>query len=193
MRKGKSIINYQTLGQISEIISSSTDMDDVCHHVVAQLTNALDLKGASLMLLNWQTKELEVAASNGLSQEYLDKGPLSGLKSIAESLDQGPVAIYDVTDDPRLQYPTQAEKEGIASILSVPIKLRGRVLGVLRLYTAEPWEFTMEDITFVAAIAEMIALVLDNIRTTNAYKTSIEVLKNLRPTISRPYKRTLHE
>jgi hypothetical protein len=65
--------------------------------------------------------------------------------------------------------------------------LRGKALGVLRLYTAEPWEFSMQDITFVAAIAEMIALVLDNIRTTNAYKTSIDVLKTMRPS-TRPYK-----
>ncbi|KIX14723.1 GAF domain-containing protein [Dethiosulfatarculus sandiegensis] len=187
MRKGKNVINYETLGAISHIISSASDMVDVCHHVVSQLTTALELKGCAILLLNRTSRELEVAASNGLSQEYLHKGPLSALKSITASLEEGPVAIYDVSDDPRIQYPEAAEEEGIASILSVPIMLRGKVLGVLRLYTGEPWEFSMQDITFVAAIAEMIALVLDNIRTTHAYKTSIDVLKTMRPT-TRPYK-----
>jgi len=185
-------VSYETLNKISEVISSSKNMDDIFEHIVHSLPRALGLKGCALMLLDRGTNELQVAAAHGLSQNYLDKGPVSAKKSIADSLSDGPVAIFDVEDDPRLQYPEEAKKEGIKSILSVPLVLRGRPLGVLRFYTAEPWEFTSQDLIFAQALAEIIALVIDNLRMYKGLKSSIEVLKVMRPAI-RPTKRTLHE
>jgi len=73
-----------------------------------------------------------LATSYGLSDEYIKKGPVSALRSIAQSLEEGPVAIYDVMDDPRIQYPNEAKKEGIASLLSVPIVVGGNVIGAMR-------------------------------------------------------------
>ncbi len=184
--------NYQTLADICDILSTAGKLGQAARAVVTYLTNQLQIKGAALMLLNRRSKKLEIAASQGLSDYYLNKGPISAARSIAASLEDGPVAIHNVRDDPRLQYPEEAQKEGIESILSVPLVLRGKPLGVLRLYTADPWEFTLEDITFVQAVALLLALVLDNIRVSGAYKTSIEALKELRPPL-RPVRRTLHE
>ena len=180
MRKTKKEINYQALGRITDMVSAAGDMAQVAMLVTTELASTLDLKGCALMLLDRGSGELQVAASCGLSRAYLNKGPLSASQSIAESISEGPVAIYQVEDDPRLQYPQMAAREGIRSILSVPLILRGKPMGVLRLYTSDPWEFSMQDITFVQAIAQILALVLDNIRCTKAYKTSIGVLKDLR-------------
>lgn len=69
---------------------------------VESVKTALNVKGCTLFLINRQTDELKIAASYGLSDNYLNKEPISALKSIAESLKEGPVAIYDVSDDPRL-------------------------------------------------------------------------------------------
>jgi signal transduction protein with GAF and PtsI domain len=43
---------------------------------VESIKTAFDIKGCALFLVNMQSKELEVAASTGLSAEYLNKGPL---------------------------------------------------------------------------------------------------------------------
>lgn len=193
MRRKTREINYQTLGRISEIVSSVKDPGDAARHIVQSLSDILGLKGCALLLLNRRNGKLEVASAFGLSQAYQSKGPLSATKSIAESLSEGPVVIYNVEDDPRLQYPEAARQEGIRSIVSVPLILRGRPLGVLRLYSAEPWEVSNPELTFLQAIAEIIALTLDNIRISNAYKTSIEVLKVLRPAMVPRRKRTLYE
>ncbi|MCA1905079.1 MAG: GAF domain-containing protein [Desulfarculus sp.] len=193
MRRKTREINYQTLGRISEIISSVKDMGDAARHIVQSLSEILSLKGCALLLLNRRSGKLEVASSYGLSQAYLNKGPLSAARSIAESLSEGPVVIYNVEDDPRLQYPEEAKREGIRSLVSVPLTLRGKPLGVLRLYSAEPWEVSNPELTFLQAIAEIIALALDNIRISNAYKNSIEVLKVLRPAVVPRAKRTLYE
>ena len=57
------------------------------------------------------------------------KVPVSALHSIAQSLESGPVAIYDVMDDPRIQYPKEAQKEGISSILVGAYRCRGKING----------------------------------------------------------------
>lgn len=185
-------VNYETLSKINDFISSSKDLGDVTEQVVRSLTEVLELKGCALMLVDRQTEEFQIAAAHGLSQEYLSKGPIYINQSIAQPMSDGPIAIYDTADDPRLQYPEAAQKEGIASILCVPVVLRGNHLGSLRLYTAEKWEFDDRDLIFTQAVAEIIALVIDNLRMYKGLKSSIDVLKVLRPVI-KPTKRTLYE
>jgi GAF domain-containing protein len=172
----------------------SKDPEDVVVTTVEAVKTALKAKGAALFLVNKKTNELQLAAANGLSRAYLDKGPLSAVKSIAASLEEGPVAIYDVSDDPRIQYPKAAKKEGIASILSVPISIHGQVIGTLRVYTAEPWEFTIDDVNLVQAVAQIAGMALDMARLSRGYKSSIEILKSMRdPKQLKSTKRTPYE
>lgn len=176
----KQTINYETLLRITSAISHSKDPEEVVLLTTESIKSALEVKACAVFLINRKTDELEIAASYGLSDEYLDKGPVSALKSIAASLKDGPVAIYDTSDDPRLQYPEAARKEGIASILSVPIVCRGNVVGALRLYTAEKWEFTLEDVNFVQAMAQMTGMAIEMARQYKGMKDSIEILKTMR-------------
>jgi len=105
---------------------------------------------------------LEMKSSFGLSDQYIEKGPLSADKSIADALKGKPVVIEDATSDPRVQYPREAKQEGIASIVSLPIILKERVIGVLRLYTSVPCRFTQDDIDFLSAIAMQGGLAIEN-------------------------------
>lgn len=173
------LINYETFVKVSNAISHSKEPEEVALITVDAIKTALDIKGCTLFLLNSKTHELEVAASFGLSDEYLNKGPISALHSIAQSLEDGPVAIYDVMDDPRLQYPEEAKKEGISSILSVPIIVNEKILGAIRVYTAEPWEFTLNDVNFVNALAQIAGMSIRLARYAKGLMSSIEVLKSM--------------
>jgi signal transduction protein with GAF and PtsI domain len=176
----KHLINYETLLKVAKAISHSKDPEEVVLMTVESTKTALDAKGCSLFLINSKTNELELAASYGLSDEYLNKGPISALHSIAQSLEEGPVAIYDVMDDPRIQYPKEAQKEGIASLLSLPIIVGGHLIGAMRVYTSEPWEFTLEDVNFVQALAQIAGMAINMARYTKGLKSSIDVLKTMR-------------
>jgi signal transduction protein with GAF and PtsI domain len=176
----KQLVNYETLLKVTKAISHSRDPEEVVLMTVESIKTALDVKGCALFLVNRKTNELELGASYGLSSEYINKGPVSALHSISQSLQEGPVAIYDVTDDPRIQYPKEAEKEGIASILSVPIVAGGKIIGAMRVYTAQPWEFTLEDVNFVQALAQMAGMAIHMCRYTKGLKSSIDVLKAMR-------------
>ena len=172
-------LNYDVLIKISQSLSKSKDPEEIIRMTVESLKSSLDIKGCALFLVNHQSKELEVAAATGLSTEYLNKGPLSALRSIADSLEDGPIAIYDVSDDPRIQYPEEAQKEGIASILSVPIMIGDVAIGAIRAYTAEKWEVTLDDVNFVQALAQIAGILIEMTRLYQGQSDHIEALTTM--------------
>ncbi len=176
----KELMNYEAILKVTGAIVMSKEPEEVALLTVESVKSALHAKGCALFLYNRKTDELEVAASFGLSEGYLNKGPLSSMRSISRSLKDGPVAIFDVTDDPRIQYPQEARKEGISSILSVPIIVRNTPIGALRVYSAEPWEATLEDVNLVQALAQIAGMGLELARLYKGLKSSIEILKSKR-------------
>lgn len=187
-------INYETILKITRSLSLTMDAEDVVMLTMEGVKTAMGVKGCALFLVDKKSNELKLAGAYGLSDEYLNKGPLSALKSINASLKDGPVAIYDVSDDPRIQYPDAAKKEGIASIMSVPIVIHNNVIGVFRIYTSEPWEFALEDVNFIQAVAQIAGMAIENCRHAKGLKASIEILKGLRdPKSLRSKKRTPYE
>jgi signal transduction protein with GAF and PtsI domain len=171
------IMNYETILRITKAIAMSRHPEEVTLLIVESVKTALEAKGCALLLFNRKTDQLEVAASYGLSEDYVNKGPLSAMHSIASSLQDGPVLIYDVMDDPRIQYPEEAKKEGISSILSAPIMVRQRAIGALRVYSADPWEAPLEHVNLVQAIAQIAGMALEMSRLYKGLKDSIEILK----------------
>jgi signal transduction protein with GAF and PtsI domain len=191
----KPVITYESLIRITRSISMIRDPEEIVLISVEGVSNALQVKGCTLFLIDKKSDLLSLAGSYGLSQEYLDKGPVNALRSISSALEDGqPVAIYDVNDDPRLQYPEAARKEGIASILSVPMIIGERIIGCLRVYTAQPWEFGHNDVNFVQAVAQIVGMALELCRINKGYKESIDILKSMRdPRTLKSKKRTPYE
>jgi signal transduction protein with GAF and PtsI domain len=188
-------ISYENLVRITQAIAMLRDPEEIVLITVEGVTHALRVKGCTLFWFSPKSHELMLAGSYGLSHEYLDKGPVSAMHSIASSLHEAqPVAIYDVADDPRIQYPEAAIKEGIASILAVPIIIGGKPLGSLRVYTAEPWEFTLNDVNFVQAVAQFVGMGLEMCRINKGLKDSIDILKTMRdPKSLKSKRRTPYE
>ena len=191
----KPTINYETLIRITKAISMIREPEEIVLITVEGVTHALNVKGCTLFLFSAKSHELKLAGSYGLSDEYLDKGPISSLRSIASSVQDGqPVAIFDVADDPRIQYPEAAIKEKIASILSVPIITGEKLLGCLRVYTGKPWEFTLSDVNFVQAVAQVVGMALEMCRVNKGLKDSIDILKTMRdPRTVKSRRRTPYE
>ena len=191
----KPIINYESLIRITKAISMLRDPEEIVLVTVEGVTHALNVKGCTVFLFSIKSDELKLAGSYGLSKEYLDKGPVSSLRSIASALqERQPVAIFDVSDDPRIQYPEAAIKEGISSILAVPIIIGRNLIGSLRIYTADPWEFTLNDVNFVEAVAQVFGMALELCRVNKGLKDSIDILKTMRdPKTMKSTKRTPYE
>ncbi len=143
-------------------INSSLDIRVILQTLTEKMARALDLKAASIRLLNDNKTELRLVASYGLSEKYLNKGPVYAEQSIAEALSGVPVIVRDAAKDKGVQYRKEKKEEGIVSILCVPIKAREGVIGVLRLYTNAPREFSDQDIQLVSVLAHQGGLAIQN-------------------------------
>lgn len=155
LQQARHLSFLQALNDITKVISSTQTLDDVLDHIVRLLPRVLDLKGCTIRLLNPQDRRLELVAAFGLSREYLNRGDIASEKAVHEVFSGlRPVIIHDATQDPRVQFREEAEKEGIGSILSVPILAGDSVLGVLRLLTAKPRVFSEIEIDLAVAVAE---------------------------------------
>ena len=173
-------MNYESLLKVTKALSMSKDPKEIIRITVDSVKKTLNMKGCALYLINEAIHEFELAASNGLSEDYLGKGPVSVSRPVAKSLAEGPMAIYDTQDDPRVQYPEAAKKEGIVSMLSVPIYVRGEVIGAMRVYTSDHWDFTLEDVSFVQALAEIAGMAIDLTRLIQGQNEYIDVLETLK-------------
>ena len=154
--------NTRLFHDLAANINSTLDVKKIMHILSADVADALGVKAASVRLLDESKEKLELVASYGLSEKYLDKGPISAEKSIAEALKGKPVVVKSAASDKGVQYRKEKEEEGIASILCVPIKSKDEVIGVLRLYSGVEREFTEDEIMLVTALALQGGLAIQN-------------------------------
>jgi GAF domain-containing protein len=149
---------------ICKVINSSLDLKEVLILITENIVKLINVKACTIFLLDKGRNKLEVSASHGLSETYLRKGPLDADKSIAETLDGQIVLILETSHDSRVQYPEEAKREGIASVLSVPITVKGQIIGVLRLYTSEQRNFSDNECKLISGLADMGGIAIDNAR-----------------------------
>ena len=156
---------YHTFRDISKSIHSSTKVEEVLHLAVRKITEALHARGSILRILNLKTGELELNVAYGLSDRYLSKGHVSSKKVIEEICQENrAIIIQDVRTDPRVQYPKEAQEEGIKTMVDLPLFVGQNVVGVLRIFFDQQREFLEEELDFAVAVAEQCALAIDKAR-----------------------------
>ncbi|MEN8264018.1 MAG: GAF domain-containing protein [Nitrospirota bacterium] len=148
--------------EISKAVSSTLNVREVLDLIVRKLPEVMNLKAATIRLFDHTGEKLKLAAAYGLSDKYLSRGPIDTEENVKKALSEKPVAIHDVTTDSRIKYQKEAAEEGIKSILTLPVIARGKVLGILRLLTAETREFAQQEIDFSASLAEQSGIAIEN-------------------------------
>jgi PAS domain S-box-containing protein len=145
---------FRELREISRLVNSTLDLDLILNTIVDKLPAIIGVKGCTIRLLHPATNRLELVAASGLSEEYLGRGSISREDSIFKVLKGEPVSIYDAPNDPRVDYHDAITKEGIKSILAIPISNESEIIGVLRLLSTEHHVFTEMETNFAVTVAE---------------------------------------
>jgi GAF domain-containing protein len=148
-------LNYfKAIHEIGKKINETYELDKILDLIVTRLPAVMNLKAATIRLIEVRDGKLKLKAAYGLSQTYLERGPLDGELSTYYLRQGEPVFIPDAKKDIHTIYHKEAESEGISSILAVPITVQDEVIGILRLLTAEVRYFTDADFNFALAVAE---------------------------------------
>jgi signal transduction protein with GAF and PtsI domain len=162
-RKQKSA-ELEALSEISEAITSDTYVDDILKLIVVVTAKVMDSNICSLMLLDEQTGELEIRATQAVSKSYLKKPPVclgEGISGIAAKENRQMFSM-DVKKDPRYISKDVALKENLCSLLSMPMSIKGHVIGVINCYTSVPHEFSDEEKTILSTVSNQAAIAIEN-------------------------------
>jgi len=161
-------INLEIYKLLVQTVSEARDLEVMTKTLTQSIVSALGIKGAALYILDPGVEELELLASVGLSVNYVNKGPILVDKSIRIASNRQPVVISDTDASDRLQYPEKAKAEGVRAIVSLPIVMRGKIIGSFRLYNSEPWEVSQEDMIFMEVLAQYLGVAFMYFRVANA-------------------------
>jgi signal transduction protein with GAF and PtsI domain len=157
-------IQVETLSQVSETVVSNRLLEDVLQLIVAMTAQMMNSKICSIMLLDQDKEELRIVATQSLSEQYRRKPNLKLGQSISGRavLDRRPILVPDVTQDRDYMYPEMAKREGLCSLLSVPMLVREKAVGVINSYTSVPHAFSHEEIRLMQAIANQAAIAMEH-------------------------------
>jgi len=164
--------------EITTAIRKTLNLRELLNLVVTGVVKLLTLKGCAVSLLDRKKEYFRVCAAYGLSEQYLKKGPIAADKRLSKVLSGKSESVLDVTASPQIQYLWEAKEEGIASIFSVPLKLQEEVIGMLRIYTSEPREFSGEEIDLLSGFAEQVSIALENAQSFEDVHEKYETLKD---------------
>jgi signal transduction protein with GAF and PtsI domain len=154
----------EALMEISQAISSDLYLEDVLKLIVTVTANVMQSKICSLWLLDENSKVFKIRATQTMSQEYLKERSLRLGEGVVGYVAQEkkPAIILDVLKEPRFKEKELARKEGLCSMLSVPMRVKERVIGVINCYTSTPHRFNETELALVTTVANQAAVCIEN-------------------------------
>jgi GAF domain-containing protein len=171
---------FEAFQGIAQNVNSSLDLKEVLTKLLFISVMELNVKAGSIRLLGPKRETLHLAASTGLSQEYIQKGAVKVAQSPIDQkvLQEGkPVSVTDLIEETVFQYPEEAQKEGIRSVFVIPLRAKAQVIGVMRLYSGKVRRFTPEEMNFAVAVADMGAVAIENAKLHEVLKQRLAALK----------------
>jgi len=156
----------ETLSQVSETVTSNRLIEDVLQLIVTMTAQLMSSKICSIMLMDQDSGELRITATQSLSDAYRRKPPLKVGQSMSGRAvqEQRPVYVPDVTAEGGYFYRDLAKREGLHSLLSVPMLMKNNVIGVINVYTSTHHLFSEEETKTLQAIANQAAVAIEHTR-----------------------------
>ena len=123
-------------------------IEDVLVLIVTMTAEMMHSRICSLMLVDDHSGELRIAATQSLSEAYRRKPSLKIGHSISGQVvkEQRPIYVPEVTKEHHFVYRDLAKREGLCSLLSVPMISKGHVVGMINVYASTVAVFEAEEI-----------------------------------------------
>ncbi len=168
-----------TLAQVGQVIASGKYLEEMLQLIVRMIAEMMQARVCSIMLVDTQKNELVLKAAKCSSEEYWRKPNLKIGNSLVSRVvkAKAPLMVRDVTKEAAYQYPELATKEGVRSLLSVPMILKDDVIGVINVYSAQERTFSNEDLRVLSAVADQAALAFENTKLSVEIQESQEALQ----------------
>lgn len=153
------------VSKVAQTIGASTDQKWALNVVMDEANRLLGTDRSSMRLVDPSTGDLAIRASRGFSKQTLRRMRLKVGQGVPGWVAENgrPLIVNDCRGEPRLDY-YPCEEEPISSMLSVPLLLESRTIGVLTVASSEPKWFTEEDQHLLLSLAGQAAVAIENAR-----------------------------
>ncbi|MEW6188540.1 MAG: HD domain-containing phosphohydrolase, partial [Actinomycetota bacterium] len=149
------------LHRLSKDLSSTLDLKVLQKLIVENVVHLLDAHKCSLMLVDEESGQLTVCATHGLDDEITRNTYTEAQERVARWVaETGRTLLLANSNDPRFQ--DVKYKGGVCSVLSVPLKVKDKVIGVLNAGSLCPHQFTKEDLRILSTLASEVAIAIHN-------------------------------
>jgi GAF domain-containing protein len=154
---------FQSICKVSRAFGTTLDKDEILKLIVESALEIMRGKAVCLWLVDEASNEFRAVAQKGLSDKYF-QSILRSQKIVPVITKEGYLYAHDATTDPRLEDHEGKKREGIASILIVPVMVKGKAIGALSLYTSKKRDFSKDEIEFLTALAEQGGMAVEHAR-----------------------------
>lgn len=170
---------FDSLTKVSRSIVSEQYLDEILSLIVVVTAEMLDSKICSIMLLDEKGEELAIKATQSLSEDYKKKPNVKVNNSLSGEVIKlkKPIAVYDVRSEAKYAYRDLAVKEDLTSMLSVPMIVKDKAVGIINVYTNTPHTFTQEEIDALQMVAHQAAIAVENTKLMEEALKSKEALE----------------
>ena len=175
---------FKTFCKISKAFGTTQELQELLDLIVESAIETMQGKAACLFLADRKNDIFVKKAQKGLSKNYLHTNPIKAKKMDGKLLEKGYHFAYDATTDKNIDNREVKKKEGIASILVVPVMVNDEIIGVLSLYTAKKRKFSSDEIDFLAALAEQGGMAIEKSRLIEQIRTNTHLFQEMRANIN---------
>jgi signal transduction protein with GAF and PtsI domain len=160
----KKAVQFDSLIKVSRSITSQSYLDEILNLIVVVTAEMLNSKICSIMLLDEKGSELVIKATQSLNEDYKKKPNIKVENSLIGTVikSKKAVSVYDVRDEEKYAYRDLASKEGLTSMVAVPMIVKDKAIGVINVYTKTPHHFTDEETKVLQMVANQAAVAVEN-------------------------------
>jgi two-component system NtrC family sensor kinase len=151
------------INSVSEAVSKSLDLETILQNALDRIIELTSADGAAVSLLNDSGDYLEMLAEKGFPEGMKSTfGSIpSGTGLAGEVINTGkPALTNDAREDERVR--PEAREAGLLSIMIVPLKSKGSVMGIIVLTAFRAGAYTEDDSHMMTLIANQVAVAIEN-------------------------------
>jgi PAS domain S-box-containing protein len=170
------------LSEVGAVINSTLEVSEVLNRVMDKVIDITGAERGYVVLRDEETERLEFMVARNLDRETLNQQSFQVSRTIvnhvAESGD--PVVTTNAQADPRFQAQESVVSYSLRSILCVPLRVRGQVIGVMYADNRiKSGLFGERELNLLIAFANQAAVAIDNARLFERVSSAQKLMDNI--------------
>jgi len=154
------------LSRISSAVSGLHDLDAILRIALDSVLEVINGAIGGILLLDEETQTLSYRIHRGVSAKYAEEMRMSVGEGVAGRVAQTgePILLEDISKDPRTVRLDLVSAQGIRGVVSIPLKVKDKVVGVMNVASTEAGRFGADDVYLLNSIGDYLGTTIEQTR-----------------------------